>query len=127
MNTWVLVVGIILLIIGIIMIIVGISIHENNISTGTTTQPWYVWFLIIGGIVVAIVGGLVMAFSATGKKAPPSGSPPCGPPPCAPQAMQTQYGTMQQTAPPPSPQAYTFNASGLPAVYPQYMPVEFSS
>lgn len=126
MNTWVLVLGIILLIIGIIMIMAGISIHENNIANGTTIQPWYVWALIIGGIVVAIVGGLVMAFSASGKKKPaclpPCPPNPCGPPPCPQQYVQVphqQYTTVTTTAPAVAPKTYnTFSTSGLPAVYP---------
>lgn len=125
MNTTLLIVGIIVLIIGIVMIIIGISIHENNIANGTTTQPWYVWFLIIGGIVISIVGGLVMAFSATGGKKKACPPPPCGPPPCGQPMMQTQQ---YMTAPSPQTQTYTINSPGLPAVYPQsYMTTEFVS
>lgn len=126
MNTWVLIVGIILLIIGIIMIMVGISIHENNIANGTTIQPWYVWFLIICGIVISIIGGLVMAFAASGKKKAACPPPPCGPPPCPQQYVQVahpqqQYTTVTTTAPAVAPQPKTYNTfqtSGLPAVYP---------
>lgn len=68
MNTTVLVIGIILLVIGIVMVVIGIIIHENNVSRHVP-QQWYVWFLIIGGIVVAIVGGIMMAVAGRlGKK-----------------------------------------------------------
>lgn len=134
MNTWVLVVGIILLIIGLVMIIIGISIHENNVSNGTTLQPWYVWFLIIGGLVVGIVGLLVMAGSAAGKKktavlppCPPPCAPVCPPPPSPPQQYHQVVTPLPSPAPTPQTQiVYTqpsapvsYGTMGLPDVYPR--------
>lgn len=39
--------------IGIILLIV----NQNN------SKPWYIWFLIIGGIIVGIIGGILLAFA----------------------------------------------------------------
>jgi hypothetical protein len=96
MRGWVLAVGILILIIGIVMVIVGISIHESN-AINNVPQPWYVWFLIVGGIIVAIIGALVLALSpGGGKKAMP---PPC-PQPCA-VPLKPGCGVPMPMPPPP--------------------------
>lgn len=71
MNSTILIIGIVLLVIGLIMLIIGIVVHQNNVQNNQGVQPWWVWFLIIGGIIIAIIGGVMMAFSATRKSAPP--------------------------------------------------------
>jgi len=52
--------GIILIIIGIIMAIIGIILL---IVENTTTISWYVWFLVIGGILLGIIGGILLAIA----------------------------------------------------------------
>lgn len=52
--------GIIFIVIGIIMAVVGIIlliVFQNQ------SQPWYVWFLLIGGIVLGIIGGIMLAIA----------------------------------------------------------------
>jgi len=51
--------GIIFIIIGIIMAVIGIVLLISR-STTTTTE-WYIWLLIIGGIVIGIIGGIMLA------------------------------------------------------------------
>lgn len=51
--------GIVLIIIGIIMAIIGIIILVVN--NNATSVPWYVWGLIIGGILIGIIGGIMLA------------------------------------------------------------------
>jgi hypothetical protein len=48
--------GIIFIVIGIIMAIVGIVLLIIN-----TSGNWYTWTLLIGGIVLAIIGGIMLA------------------------------------------------------------------
>lgn len=50
--------GIIIIIIGIIMAIIGIILL---IVENTATISWYVWFLVIGGILLGIIGGIMLA------------------------------------------------------------------
>lgn len=57
--------AIIFILIGIVMLIVGIVYFEINRSK-FVTQPWWVWFLIIGGAVLAVVAGIFLAFTLRG-------------------------------------------------------------
>lgn len=52
--------GIILIIIGIVMVVVGIIFL---ISLANETKPWWTWFLLIGGIVFGIIGGILLAIA----------------------------------------------------------------
>jgi hypothetical protein len=54
--------GIIFLIIGIIMAVIGIVLLISRQSTTTSTE-WYIWFLIIGGIVLGVIGGILIALA----------------------------------------------------------------
>lgn len=111
MNTTILVIGIIVLVIGIIMIIIGISLHSYNVQNNNGNQPWYVWFLIIGGIVIAIIGGFAMAFSSTRSKRIGAAYPPkpgSQPPP-------VQQFTSQQ---PLNQQPYYTTLPSSPGIYP---------
>ncbi len=50
--------GIIFIIIGIIMAIIGIIlliINQNN------TKEWYIWVLLVGGIIIGIIGAIMLA------------------------------------------------------------------
>lgn len=52
--------SIILVVVGIIMAIVGVIlliIYQN------TEKPWYIWFLLITGVVLGIAGGIMMAIA----------------------------------------------------------------
>ena len=57
--------GIILVVIGIIMAIVGVILIVSNQNAD---KPWYVWFLLIGGIVVGILGGILLAIALSQKE-----------------------------------------------------------
>lgn len=52
--------GIIFIVIGIIMAIVGIIILIVNTNK---EKPWYIWVLLIGGIVLGIAGGIMLAIA----------------------------------------------------------------
>lgn len=54
--------AILLIIIGVVMIIVGIVIHERDISNGNSSIPWWIWLLWFGGLVIAIIGGIWVAW-----------------------------------------------------------------
>lgn len=56
--------GVILVIIGIIMAIVGIVIL---IANQNKEKGWYIWFLLIGGVVIGIVGGILLAIALSRK------------------------------------------------------------
>ena len=59
--------GIIVIIIGIIMAIIGIILL---IVENTTTISWYVWFLVIGGILLGIIGGIMLAIALSESTVP---------------------------------------------------------
>lgn len=52
--------GIILIIIGIIMTVVGIILL---IANQNKQKYWYIWLLLIGGVVLGIIGGILLAIA----------------------------------------------------------------
>jgi hypothetical protein len=50
--------GIILLIIGLLMLIIGVVFL---IIESSTSKGWYVWTLLIGGIIFLLIGGILLA------------------------------------------------------------------
>lgn len=50
--------GIILIIIGIIMAIIGVILVVANQNQ---EKPWYIWLLLVGGIIIGIIGGILLA------------------------------------------------------------------
>lgn len=62
--SWALIIGgAILFAIGLIMIIIGIVLYEQNVSKNPpVSQPWYVWLLLIGGVILALIGGALFAW-----------------------------------------------------------------
>lgn len=52
--------GIILVIIGIIIAVIGIILL---IANQNLPKAWYIWFLLIGGIVLGIIGGILLAIA----------------------------------------------------------------
>jgi len=50
--------GIILLVIGILMLIIGVVFL---IIESSTSKGWYVWTLLIGGIIFLLIGGILLA------------------------------------------------------------------
>lgn len=70
--------GIVLIVIGIIMAIIGIIILVVNNTA--TSAPWYVWTLIIGGILIGIIGGIMLAVALSEPDVPACMKPnPCAP------------------------------------------------
>lgn len=58
--------GIILIIIGIIMAVIGVILLIVN-----QNQPkgWYIWLFLIGGVVLGIAGGVMLAIALSQKPA----------------------------------------------------------
>lgn len=50
--------GVILIIIGIIMAVIGVILL---IANQNKPKAWYIWLLLIGGIVLGIIGGIMLA------------------------------------------------------------------
>jgi len=50
--------GICLIVIGVVMAIVGIILL---IANQNHPKPWYIWFLLITGAVLGIIGGIILA------------------------------------------------------------------
>lgn len=68
--------GIVLIIIGIIMALIGIIVLVLN-GTATNVQ-WWVWALIVGGILIGIIGGIMLAVALSEPELPPCYKPnPC--------------------------------------------------
>ena len=80
--SWLAIAGIIIIIIGIIMAIIGIILL---IVENTSTISWYVWFLVIGGILLGIIGGIMLAIGLSEptvvKSMCPVPQPTCPQPP----------------------------------------------
>ena len=58
--------AIILIIIGIIMAIIGVILLLVNQNK---TKAWYIWLLLIGGVVLGIAGGIMLAIALAHKPA----------------------------------------------------------
>ena len=56
--------AVILIVIGIIMAIIGIVLLLANQNK---EKPWYIWFLLVGGIVLGIAGGIMLAIALSQK------------------------------------------------------------
>lgn len=54
--------GILLTLIGVVMTIIGIILIIVNQNRD---KPWYIWFLLIIGIIVGITGAIMMAVAIT--------------------------------------------------------------
>jgi hypothetical protein len=57
------IIAMIILFLGVIAFIVGIILYELNVQN-RAAQEWYVWALLIGGLIIAIVGGMWLAYAA---------------------------------------------------------------
>lgn len=55
------IIAIVLIIIALVMLIVGIILFERDVSNKVSSQ-WYVWFLLIGGLILGIIGGIWLAY-----------------------------------------------------------------
>lgn len=106
--SWLAIAGIIIIIIGIIMAIIGIILL---IVENTSTISWYVWFLVIGGILLGIIGGIMLAIGLSEptvtKPMCPQPQPTCLQPPMvkptcpyAPQPMVQPTCPYQNYSPP---------------------------
>lgn len=82
--------GIIFIIIGIIMAVIGIVLLIARQSTST---EWYIWALLIGGIVLGIIGGIMLAIALAYG---PIGSMTPLLSPCAPPVQYVQQPTPVQ-------------------------------
>lgn len=52
--------SIILIIVGIVMVVIGIILllaHQNK------EKPWYIWFLLVAGVILGIAGGVMLAIA----------------------------------------------------------------
>jgi len=56
--------AIILIIVGVIMAIIGIILLLVNQNK---PKPWYIWLLLIGGVVFGIAGGIMLAIALSQK------------------------------------------------------------
>lgn len=52
----------IFILIGIILFIIGIILFELNVQN-SRSQPWYVWLLLIAGLIITIIGAIWLALS----------------------------------------------------------------
>lgn len=52
--------AVILIIVGIIMAVIGVVLLLANQNK---PKPWYIWFFLIGGIVLGIAGGIMLAIA----------------------------------------------------------------
>lgn len=52
--------GLLLIIVGIIMAVVGIILLIENQKK---PKGWYIWLLLIGGLIIGITGGILLAFA----------------------------------------------------------------
>jgi len=57
--------SIIFVVVGIIMAIIGIILL---IANQTNSKPWYIWFLLVGGVFIGIIGGIMIAIALREKQ-----------------------------------------------------------
>lgn len=55
------------MILGVVLVIIGIVLYEGNISN-QRRQGWWVWLMLIGGVVLAVTGAILTVFL---MRAPP--------------------------------------------------------
>jgi len=91
--------GIILIIIGIIMAIIGIVLL---IANQNKDKPWYIWLLLVGGIVMGILGGIFLAVALSQRSEPVVTTTPVPTAISAQQAML--HGSYMHQFQPPSQQ-----------------------
>lgn len=94
--------GLILIIIGIIMAIVGIILLLANQNK---PKPWYVWVLLIGGVVLGIAGGIMVAIALSDRR-------------------EEKHVIVHTTTTPLAPQVQTWTTNPQPVIptYPQAPP-----
>jgi len=56
--------AIILIIIGIVMAVIGVILLLLNQNK---PKPWYIWVFLIGGVVLGIAGGIMLAIALSQK------------------------------------------------------------
>lgn len=61
--------GILFVVIGIIMAIVGIILLIVNQEQ---MKPWYIWFLLVGGVIIGILGGIMLAIALADTRVYPT-------------------------------------------------------
>lgn len=52
--------AIILIIVGVVMAVIGVILLLVNQNQ---PKPWYIWLLLIGGLVLGIAGGIMLAIA----------------------------------------------------------------
>ena len=57
------------IVIGIILLIIGIILFELNVQH-SRSQAWYIWLLLIGGLIITLIGGIWLALSFHRPKHP---------------------------------------------------------
>lgn len=57
--------GIILIILGIIMAVIGVILL---IANQNRSKAWWIWVLLVGGIVFGIIGGILLAIALSTSK-----------------------------------------------------------
>ena len=62
--------GVVILFIGIILLIIGLALYENNVKTNTT-QRWYVWVLIAGGVLIGLIGVVLFVWGLLSRPPEP--------------------------------------------------------
>jgi len=109
------IVGLFFIIVGIIMAIVGIVLLITNQDQ---TKPWYIWFLLVGGVILGIMGGIMLAIAYAGTP-----EPKC-PKPCS-NPCEPEYEYMEVVEPQP-PKRYLKQVPKAPKPVPapviQYQP-----
>jgi len=53
--------SILMVIIGIIILVIGVILYSQN-NKSATTQPWYVWLYLVGGIIIAVLGAILLGW-----------------------------------------------------------------
>lgn len=114
--------AIVILIIGIMMAIIGIIFV---ISRQNQTKDWWIWTLLIGGLVMAIFGGILLAVAMASYETPPVVEACPRPMPGHHHVHQPGHGPTMCAPPAPMPMPVSYDhghghghSNGY--VYPQY-------
>lgn len=101
--------GVLLIIIGIIMAVIGVVFL---ISNQNREKPWYIWLLLIGGVVLGIIGGIMLAIALSERKVSTCCPTPIATMPVATTSVRSEtvgYGTLD-----PDPRTTSYITQGAP-------------
>ena len=61
MSATIIILAIVMIVVGIIALVIGVIFYSQNSKNGVA-QPWYVWLYLVGGILLAVLGAILLGW-----------------------------------------------------------------